>query len=585
MDGRGPAPPLTLCWDQAAMRTGSFLFAFFLTAAPLLSQAPQQPGSVSGKVVNSVTGQAVKKAVVTLRAGSGQNSYVTGSDQSGKFQFDSVQPDKYIATAEAEGYSGTLRASQKLIAVAAQQEVSDVEVRVAPLSIISGKVLDEDGQPLEEASVTALHYDYSGPGASKILQAVGSAQTNDRGEYRMFDLQPGRYYLMAVASRRNLAQMALTLQMTTLQAIGGAGAPGRVPQESRVHSTVPEEGYPAVYYPGVTDVSQTSPQELKPGAEWTGADFKLRQLPAYHIRGRVTGAAARSGGRNMVRAQPCEGDEASGFFAGIPSSLQISQQADARFDVSGAVPGTYCVSVSQPGARVTAARQIVTVKAGDVDDVELPVPTAFSVNGTLVIDGTPPNPMPQLFVGLRTAADRGVAQVTIKSDGAFQIDGVYPGAYSLILPQGPLYAKSVLYGSQDVTGGLIPGLQPGIKLSITMGTDPGEVDGTVQPGAVEAGVPVNMMAVPEGAYAARQDMERQSSGPAGANFSMPNLPPGDYKIFAMETDDYSDLRNRDLLKLLEGKAAAVTVHAGGHDQVSVTAISIGEVDEAKGKLK
>jgi hypothetical protein len=66
---------------------------------------------------------------------------------------------------------------------------------------------------------------------------------------------------------------------------------------------------------------------------------------------------------------------------------------------------------------------------------------------------------------------------------------------------------------------------------------------------------------------------------------MPNLPPGDYKIFAMETDDYSDLRNRDLLKLLEGKAAAVTVHAGGHDQVSVTAISIGEVDEAKGKLK
>jgi hypothetical protein len=555
------------------MRPGSFLFACILTAAPLLSQALQQPGSVSGKVVNSVTGQAVKKAVVTLRGGSGQNSYVTGSDPSGKFQFDNVQPDKYMATAEAEGYSGTLRTGQKLIAVAAQQEVSDVEVRIAPLSIISGKVLDESGQPLEGASVTALRYDYSGGG--KNLQPVGGAQTDDRGEYRMFDLQPGRYYLMAVAIRRNAALMA--------QGVVAVGIPGRVPQESRVHSTVPEEGYAAVYYPGVADVSQTSPQELKPGAEWTGADFKLRQLPAYHIRGRVTGAAARNGGRNIVRAQPCEADGTTGI--GMPNTLQASSQPDARFDVSGAVPGTYCLSVTPPGARVMAVRQIVTVKAGDVDDVELPVPTSFSVSGTLVIDGTPPNPMPQLFVGLRTTPNQGVSQVTIKSDGAFQIDGMYPGAYSLMLPQGPLYAKSILYGSQDVTGGVIPSLQPGIDLTITMGTDPGEVDGTVQAGTVEAGAPVNMVAVPEGAYAARQDMERFGSSPAGANFSMANLPPGDYKLFALESDDFGDLRNRDLLKLLEGKASPVTVHAGGHEQVSVTAISIGEVDEAKGKLK
>jgi hypothetical protein len=547
------------------MRPRSFLFAFFLTAAPLLSQAPQPPGSVSGKVVNSVTGQAVKKAVVTLRGGRGQNSYVTGSDQSGKFQFDNVQPDQYMAAAEAEGYSGALRTGRRLIPVAAQQEVSDVEVRIAPLGLISGRVLDESGQPLEGASVSALRYDYSG--GSKTLQFIGSAQTNDRGEYRLFDLPPERYYLMAVY-RRNIPQ---------------AGA--RVGQESRVHSTVPEEGYAVVYYPGVTEVSQTSAQELKPGAEWTGADFKLRQLPAYHIRGRVTGAPARSGGRNLVRAQPCEADDAPGFFGAMPDALQVSQQADARFDVAGAVPGTYCVSVTQPGARATAVRKIVTVKAGDVDDVELPVPVSFSVSGTLVIDGTPPNPMPQLFVGLRTVPDRGVSQVATKSDGGFQIDGMYPGAYSITLPQGPLYAKSILYGSQDVTNGVIPSLQAGIPLTVTMGTDPGEVDGTVQPGTVEAGVPVTIVAVPEGAYAARQDMERFASSPAGASFSIPSLPPGDYKVFALETDDYSDLRNSDLLKLLEGKASPATVHATEHVQVSVTAISIGEVEQAKGKLK
>jgi hypothetical protein len=294
---------------------------------------------------------------------------------------------------------------------------------------------------------------------------------------------------------------------------------------------------------------------------------------------------ARTGGRNMLRAQPCEADEASGFFGGLPNSLQISQQADARFDIAGAVPGTYCLSATQPGARVTAVRQLVTVKAGDVHDVELPVPVSFSVSGTLVIDGSRPNPMPQVSVGLRTAADRGVAQVAIKSDGAFQIDGMYPGAYSLFLPQGPLYAKSILYGSQDVTSGMIPSLQAGIALTITMGTDPGEVDGTVQPGAVEAGAPIAMVAIPVGAYSARQDMERISSGPAGSNFTLPNLPPGDYKIFALETDDYNDLRNRDLLNLLEGKSSSVTIRASEHVQVSVTAISTGELEQAKGKLK
>jgi hypothetical protein len=93
------------------------------------------------------------------------------------------------------------------------------------------------------------------------------------------------------------------------------------------------------------------------------------------------------------------------------------------------------------------------------------------------------------------------------------------------------------------------------------------------------------MAIPQGAYAARQDLERSSWSSAGGNFSLLNLAPGEYKIFALETDDFSDLRNRDLLKLLEGKASPVSVHAGGHEQVGVTAIPISEVEQAKGKLK
>ncbi len=173
----------------------------------------------------------------------------------------------------------------------------------------------------------------------------------------------------------------------------------------------------------------------------------------------------------------------------------------------------------------------------------------------------------------------------MKSDGSFQLDGLYAGAYSFMLPQGALYAKSILYGSQDVSNGVIPSLQPGAALTIVMGTDPGEIDGTVQPGSVEAGAPVLVAALPEDAYAARTDMQRLAPIAAGGNFALTNVPPGNYKVFALETDDFSEILNRDLMKLLEGKATSVTVHASGHEQVSVTAIPGSEVEEARGKVK
>jgi hypothetical protein len=226
------------------------------------------------------------------------------------------------------------------------------------------------------------------------------------------------------------------------------------------------------------------------------------------------------------------------------------------------------------------------VNAADVDDIELTVAASFTVSGAVTIDGTPPSPMPQINIGLEHSETRGNVGSVVKSDGTFQIEGVYPGAYSFFTPQqGLLYVKSIFYGGQDVTNGLIPSMQPGTALNVTMGTDPGEIDGTVQPGSLDAGTPVEVVALPEDAYAARQDMQRIASGSAGGSFALANAPPGNYKVFAMQSGDFGDVNNRDLMKLLEGKATAVTVHAAGHEQVSVTAISLSEVEQARGKLK
>lgn len=539
--------------SRGGMQTGSLVL--FLGLIPLFAQ---QPGTVSGKVVNSVTGQPVKKALVTLSPAAGQKPYVTRSDESGKFLFDNVQPAHYVATAAADGYS-EMRSVGKPVAVAAQQAVEDVEVRIAPLAAISGKVLDEDGQPMSGVSVGVTRYIYTSSG--KRLQMGSTVQTDDRGVYRLFDIQPGRYYLMAFIVRNG----------------------ARVEQNGDVHSSFPDEGYARIYYPGVGALAQAAPQELQPGAEWNGVDFKVRRLPTYHIRGHVNGANVPGGRGLWVFARPCERDEWEMPLG--PGDLRVSQLPNERFDVSGAVSGDYCLSVAQNGAGI-ATVQTVTVKAADVDDIELVVPPAFTVSGVVTFDGTPPSPMPPIDIALVSSGSFGSGRSRVKSDGSFQITGVSPGALTLSMPRsGPLYLKTAWYGNLDVTNGSIPSLQPGTALRITMGTDAGEIHGTVQPGNVDSGIPVLVAALPEEAYAAREDMQRQTTGPTGASFTLSNMPPGNYKVFALQTEDFSDMYNRDLMKLLEGKAASVTVHAAGHEQVSVTAISIGEIEQAREKLK
>ncbi len=535
-----------------------FFFALHFAATALIAQS--NLGSVEGKVVNSLTGAPVKKAVVNLRNANGQGAYGTTTDQFGKFHIDNVQPDKYSAIADAEGFanSRTLR-TVKLFTVSASQQLTGVEIAVAPLSVISGKVVDENQEPLDGVNITVMRYTYNS--GTKMLQVFSSSQTDDRGQYRIFDLQPGRYLLAATAQNRQVRQ---------------AMAQGN----DRVHSMIPEEGYGTVIYPGVTEVSQATAHDLKPGEEWTGADFKLRRLPLFHVRGRLTSQPLPGGGRANVQIEKCDSSPAlgGGFFP-------VMSRQDGAFDIA-AVAGAYCLIVREPGRGGIALKQPVTIKDADVTDVTLTPPTSFSVKGSIVIDGTPPVNMPRLGINLRTEDNNQQQTSQISSDLTFQIDNIFPGKHILVPPTSPLlYAKSMAYGGEDVTGGVISNAQPGVALTIVLGTDPGEIDGTVQSGPLEAGFPVSVVAIPDDAHAARSDMMKFTSSTAEGTFVMKGLAPGDYRVFVLATPDFEDTRNRGLLKLLEGQSALVTVHPNGHEQTSVTPVAASDIERAKERLQ
>ncbi len=539
------------------MRFRQSLFAIIFAAAPLVAQ---NLGSVEGKVVNSTTGEGVKKAVVTVRNANGQFTYFTASDQSGKFHIDNMQPEKYVATADAEGYSNMRGPNGfKPFTLSAGQAMTGVNVAIPPLSVIAGKVLDDNNEPLDGVNVMAMRYAYTS--GAKTLQQASNAQTDDRGQFRIFDVQPGRYYLAASAGNRAFRQIV-------------------APQGGSVTNTIPEEAYGVLIYPGVADVSQATAHDIKPGAEWAGADFKLHKRPAYHIRGRINGPTLPGGGRGNIQVQPCNPEPMPS--AGLPN---MGMRPDGSFDFSGAIPGTYCLLLREPSRGGLAVRQEVTVKEGDVNNVVLTPPEPISVSGTVVIEGTAPAHMPNLGISLRTPDGNQQMHAQVKSDMTFTIDNVFPGKHTIVLPGGnQMYVKSILYGSQDVSSGVIPDIQPGASLTITMASDMGEIDGTVQVGTLESGTPLMLVAAPDDAHAARSDMFRIITGSAEGTFVLPGLAPGDYKVFALEGQDYQDTQNRDLLKLLESKASAVTVHAGGHEQVSLTPVSAAEMARAKERL-
>lgn len=522
---------------------------------------PKKPGTVQGVVTNSVTKLPVKKATVTLRSLQQRFEYMAITDAQGQFSFENVEPGRYQVSAVRDAFTPApaRRSMSPFIRVAEEEHVKDIAIQLVPAGAISGKALDEDGEPIVGAIIQAMQYVYQQ--GTRMLMPSGTASTNDKGEYRIHDVRPGRYYVRF--SRR-----------ANPPAVSG-----------RVHFDGPEVGYPATFFPNSPAASQATQVTVEPGAEVGSVDFRPKPAPVYHVRGKVTdGRTGQPLTNANVQIGRCDGqsifDSASTVFARI--------EPNGNYDAYNIFPGTYCaVAEYRDRQNQLFARRDIRVTDQSVGGIDLTLQAAFEVHGTVQVDGPPPTglQLERTRIGLRVLDSMvgGAVSGTVHDDGTFSLNDVAPRQWTLaaygLTPS--VYIKSIRFGDDDAPGGQLDFSHGPVPITITLGTDPAQLDGSVQDGNGNPAQGAAITLVPDGVT--RADLFKSATTDANGVFHISGVAPGRYRAFACEEFD-SAMQVPEMTRILGSKGVAFSIDGAARQSIQLNLITSAELAEAKEKL-
>jgi hypothetical protein len=363
-----------------------------------------------GLVVDAGTGSPVSDAVVTLSgrpaapAARGAKPPVSGSmfdviaaasagrgnlervaaDAEGRFVFHGLPVSSYTVRAEATGYLSDYSGPIGLSGGPARVEIRDgrttarVRVAIWKEAVLTGLVVDEASEPIVRARVSAYRRTISRFGTVSF-DSPRTATTDDRGQYRMFGLAPGDYFVAVPQSHTTslaaaadaLMQGLLSGQMDVAQmgALGRGGSP-MDPRAVRVGDwrLVPDNVAPAaaaadapivvyrtVYHPAASSAAAAQLVTLRSGEERTGIDFALQPVATGRVTGTVLGPSGPAGG--VPVRLTVAGDDVLGA-ARLPVVAATQTAGDGRFTMLAVPPGQF---------RIVAAREPVD-PPGDLPD-------------------------------------------------------------------------------------------------------------------------------------------------------------------------------------------------------------------------
>jgi hypothetical protein len=465
---------------------------------------------VAGTVVSKTDGHPISGARVALASVKNRQkpeSMVTGDD--GKFEFTGVPAGKYSLNGARRGFISAFYDQHdqysSAIVTGAEVDTENLILKLAPNALISGRVLDENGEPIRHANIMLYSDDHQG-GSHQIHSSRGG-QTDDLGSYELPSITPGTYYLSVTAQPWYAVH------------------PDRDPsQPQSMVDPALDVAYPVTYYPDVTDSDSAAPISIH-GGEHLQFDLHLSPVPSLHVIVHVPAS-----GSNQISFPQLE----QSVFGNSVSSHDSSTTrvlSPGTWEISGIPAGRYNIRVTGPSGATEMngvdlsgnSQELDTSSAEALCTVRLSVSRSNSAGSG------------QFFVALHSKNRTVPAFPRPDSNDQFDFANVPAGRYEIqLVGIGRTYSIAQISAEGAEISGHSVILAPGASASISLTPALGgaEVEGTAKregkgfSGAMIVLVPKNP--------AGNHDLFRRDQSDLDGTFVFHDALPGSYTVVAIE---------------------------------------------------
>jgi hypothetical protein len=543
-------------------------------------------GRLRGRVIASDTGTIIRRAQVRISSpdiGSKQ----AFTDAQGRFEFRDLPAGRFNISVSKSGFVSMQYGQNRPfepgrpIDLTEGQVLEKADVALPRGSAVQGRVLDEFGEPVADASVTAMRMQYAS-GKRRLAPMGRASMTTDLGQFRLFGLPPGEYYV-SVSVR--------TIDTMIMDMLGGSSAGG--PTGSNTNS-----GYAPTYYPGTPNPGEAQRLTLAVGQELSSIDIQMQPVRLARIAGNAVSSDGKPMSGAMVMMIPTMKDA----IAMMPGGTSRTDK-DGNFTLNGVAPGEYSIQVQSLAAMMSAASQAMSMIGGG----ESPTPAApaaplerefavatVAVTGEditgLVITGTrgakasgrivfEGGQKPETITSLRlialptdpdnmSAASSAFGMASVKDTGTFEVDGLVGGrTFRFISPPKGWHLKRITHDGNEITDtghDFKPGEDvEGFEIVLTTHTQ--SITGSVTNAKGEAQKEYTVVVFPEDerkwtlpnsrwTHSARPDQQGQ--------FKVNELPAGSYLAIAVEYVAQGEWNDPEWLRRNASRATKVTIDEG-----------------------
>jgi hypothetical protein len=549
---------------------------FILCASLCAAQTPptpQQPArdtsaqkaalptaSISGHIAGADNGRPVKRARILATAPELQGSRAAMTDDSGNFQLTELPAGRYTITVSKTGYIALSYGQRRPLQagtplqIADGQQIKGIDFSLPRGGAIAGRILDEDGEAMVGATVRVMRYQYM-QGDRRLVPVV-TAMSDDKGNYRAWNLLPGDYYVSATARGAGILPGIAVLDQL-VQAAGRGGGGGRGggiqgggrfggggPGNAFAQGQDDQEAvaYAPTYFPGVGSIAEAKPVTVGVSQEVLDVTFGLQLVRTSRVSGHVLSAGGTPAYAGTISLNP--DGAGTGGRGQIGTTYGGRIEWDGGFTIANVPPGHYTLRAT--GARDDVpqfAQQPLTTGGADIADLVIALSTGATLNGTLTFQSasSPPDVTSVRITAPPADANGFFANAAGRVDktGHFTMDGVPAGARFVRASGARGWTlKSVLIGGRDVidTPLEVHSGQAVNDITLVFTDKLTQISGTV---TNEQGAPVTdytVLAFPTDATLWRpQSRQIMTTRPdQNGKYQLHGLPPGDYYLATVD---------------------------------------------------